>query len=547
MKSFTCSCVMAIFMLHATAQTFSVLKDIRPGIASSFADYLMLAGNKLFFSATDSVHGYELWASAGTPATTKMVLDLNPGTASSSPQNIISMNGAIYFTANDGISGKELWKIDETGNPLRLTNTTVSSPFYWEGSFMVYHHQLYFSFDDGIHGREVWKTNGTVAGTSLVKDVRAGAVSTALGDFFIYRDKLFYAGLDDTDTQALYAIDDINGTNGRVFNCGEGGCSAFTIFRDTLFFFSDDNIFSSPRNELYRSDGTTAGTKKVTQINANAPGTYFGQIAVANDRMFFSADDGIHGIELWKSDGTSQGTAMVRDIHPGPADGTPSDLVAFNNKILFQAYLQPGDGATWVTDGTGIGTTPLSPMIIAYSGRNTIEIAGKLYFQAYIPGAGFELAVTDGTPQGTKLALDIFKGIFSGSPDRFTPRGDAVYFVANDEVKGYEVYSISAEAGLQTLPAAATAVMETTNTLAQNFPNPCEGSTTINYILPEQYITASLSFSNSSGHNVKTLALTGHGAGKAVVATCGLAPGVYFYSLVVDGKRIASKSCFIER
>jgi ELWxxDGT repeat protein len=34
------------------------------------------------------------------------------------------------------------------------------------------------------------------------------------------------------------------------------------------------------------------------------------------DTLYFAADDGSHGTELWRTDGTRAGTWLVKDINP---------------------------------------------------------------------------------------------------------------------------------------------------------------------------------------------------------------------------------------
>ena len=60
--------------------------------------------------------------------------------------------------------------------------------------------------------------------------------------------------------------------------------------------------------ELWTTDGTSAGTKMVKDIDPGADGSAPEELHAFNGDIYFSADDGSHGRELWKSDGTAGGT-----------------------------------------------------------------------------------------------------------------------------------------------------------------------------------------------------------------------------------------------
>lgn len=77
--------------------------------------------------------------------------------------------------------------------------------------------------------------------------------------------------------------------------------------------------------------------------------------------------------------------------------------------------------------------------------------------------------------------------------------------------------------------------------LKQNFPNPSEGNTTIEYFIPEKSTSAVINFFSVEGKIINTEIISQTGAGKLEVTTSNLAPGVYTYQLIVDGKEIATK------
>ena len=93
--------------------------------------------------------------------------------------------------------------------------------------------------------------------------------------------------------------------------------------------------------------------KDINQTGAESRPT---QLARVGDRVFFAANDGVHGIELWVSNGTSGGTYLVKDINPGPGDSSPRSIADINGI----AYFSADDGVhgleLWKSDGTESGT-----------------------------------------------------------------------------------------------------------------------------------------------------------------------------------------------
>ena len=116
------------------------------------------------------------------------------------------------------------------------------------GDFVEAGGQLFFTADDpATTGRELWVSDGTEAGTHLVKDIRPG-----------------------------------------LFGANPTG---LTAIGDRLFFIADDGLTG---RELWMSDGTEAGTILVRDLNAAGDGNLF-ELTGFRDTLYFVADDGVSG------------------------------------------------------------------------------------------------------------------------------------------------------------------------------------------------------------------------------------------------------------
>src|SRR4030095_15982582 len=100
--------------------------------------------------------------------------------------------------------------------------------------------------------------------------------------------------------QPFKMVKDIHGTTS--YNTTWSTFDQFTEAKGILFYAANTTSYGA---ELWRTDGTEAGTWMVKDIYPGSSGSDIFSLINANDTLYFAATDPIHGNELWKSDGTS--------------------------------------------------------------------------------------------------------------------------------------------------------------------------------------------------------------------------------------------------
>ncbi len=201
--------------------------------------------------------------------------------------------------------------------------------------------------------------------------------------------------------------------------------------------------------ELWRSDGTEAGTTLVKDINPGAASGMWGeQLVVATGLLFFFANDGVHGAELWKSDGTEAGTQLVADLRPGPADANVARLTAVGNRVAFRGNNDaPNIDRLFMSDGTATGTVP----VLTEDGRSVVINNQPIVFgDALIitqamdnplsQTTGYEPWITDLSPAGTFRLRDIYPGGPGSQAGAVVVHGGLAFFAADDGVAGRELW-----------------------------------------------------------------------------------------------------------
>ena len=157
-------------------------------------------------------------------------------------------------------------------------------------------------------GDELWRTDGTEAGTIFLES------GFDVPSFFLeFNGAAYFANANNSE---LWKSDGTPEGTVRLHTSENNELFLLGISDNSLFFQAHD---AATGLELYRTDGTAAGTIMLKDINPGAASSIRGPSGVImGNQLIFSADNGTNGTELWRSDGTSAGTVMIKDINPGP-------------------------------------------------------------------------------------------------------------------------------------------------------------------------------------------------------------------------------------
>ncbi|MDX2230533.1 MAG: glycosyl hydrolase family 28-related protein [Leptolyngbyaceae cyanobacterium bins.349] len=329
----------------------------------------------------------------------------------SSAPSFTDLGGTVYFTADDRIHGRELWRSDGT-----IAGTTLVKDINpgladaGPANFVVLGDTLYFTADDGVNGFELWKSDGTATGTTLVKDINLGKGSSTLSQFAIANGILYFSANDGIHGVELWKSDGTPAGTVLVRDIHPGPASAsptgLTALNGTLYFSANNGVTGA---ELWKSDGTATGTILVKDIQSGSANSFPINLTALGDRLYFSASDGVNGVELWRSDGTANGTVLVKDVNLGSANSFPTNLINWNNTLYFTA--DSGQGRNlWQSDGTATGTVLVdntNPSRVGAYPDHLTSLNGMLYFTTYDVANGAALWRSDGTAAGTALVRSL--------------------------------------------------------------------------------------------------------------------------------------------
>ncbi len=213
--------------------------SLSPYVSSSQKNMIAL-NNRLYFLAHNGGTNKELWVSDGTATGTTLLKELDaPATDFTTPSLHRVNNRLLFLSAGPDAASDGLWASDgTTAGTQQLANLQLNSDLgYYEGAetgiaqFVASLGLLFFSADDGVNGNELWVSDGTIAGTRLVKDIYPGALSSQPAMFQSGEGYLLFIAVDESGRAKLWRSDGSEAGTTLIKDIDPTGFEHFSFFR----------------------------------------------------------------------------------------------------------------------------------------------------------------------------------------------------------------------------------------------------------------------------------------------------------------------------
>ena len=326
-----------------------LVHDLCPGPCGSSPRDLVELGDDIYFFADDGLTGVELWRSDGSAGGAVLVRDLCPGSCSSWPDAgsspVVASGNTLFFRARGSSGHVSLWTGNSTGaRPAANICPGCDAGIY---DLTAFGFKVFFRADDGEHGIELWSSDGTAA--ALFRDDCPGECSSGpehdLPDLFtpyIPMHDLFYwqSVPGPVSRWRLRSVNEDPSNQDRAIELDHPTPPRLAVVGNAL-------LLSISKN-LMKIDVPTFTMSPFLQF-----GQPVGPLTAAHGAAFFRGYGPAHGFELWRTDGTTAGTQLVADTVPGTESGSPENLVEMEGNLYFTTRQ---GRELWRSDGTAAGT-----------------------------------------------------------------------------------------------------------------------------------------------------------------------------------------------
>ncbi|MFP2928487.1 HYR domain-containing protein [Pyxidicoccus sp. 3LG] len=406
----------------------------------------VMLGGSAYLPCYTQATGHELCRTDGT-AEGSQVLDLLPGADSTGPQLPSVMGTRLVFEACSLQAGCEPWTSDGTtaGSAMLRDLYPGNESSLFETRFVPFSNALYFAARSSRDsGSMLWKTDGTAAGTVRVKALPVPTNPVVAGEMWLnvaaavrLGNALVFPGNDRVHGTELWKTDGTAAGTVPVDpatpTSSEGMAAEMLYFDDWLLMGTRIGLGS---DDLWSSNGTAAGTRML-RANTVWQGAPLG-MAIVGNRVLFHGDNP-EALELWATDGSPAGTVPLKPMPRLPGLlGVSSPIMSLGEHAFFTGYANAPERVSvlWRTDGTPAGTQWVdSPRL-----ERPSEL-GISNGHAWLTSNGFWLVRSDGTPEGTVTLAEFTAGDREGlAPRGFTALGGLTLFSAPDAETGRELW-----------------------------------------------------------------------------------------------------------